>query len=265
MTMSLSINILSVMLFIPALMLSYLRPQSTNGLKWLFLFIAFLGAALTPISILLSHWGGGVAFSLRITVLVILTLYGIVSLRHAFFHRLSILIFPYLIMVSIGAIGLDVLDDRSYVFYSSSNWIFVHIISGILTYASITLAAVVSFSVYLSQKNLKNKQSNKITTLLPSINECNYIQTKLLIIAEAILICGFFSGLSLQYFSTSAISIIDHKAIFTILAMVVIAIILFLQERIGVRGKIAVRFIMLAYLLLTLAYPGVKFVAQIVI
>jgi hypothetical protein len=126
-------------------MLSYLRPQSTNGLKWLFLFIAFLGAALTPISILLSHWGGGVAFSLRITVLVILALYGIVSLRHAFFHRLSILIFPYLIMVSIGAIGLDALDDRSYVFHSSSNWIFVHIISGILTYASITLAAVVSF------------------------------------------------------------------------------------------------------------------------
>jgi ABC-type uncharacterized transport system permease subunit len=258
-------NILSVMLFIPALMLSYLMPQSTNGLKWLFLFIAFLGATLTPISILVSHWGGGVAFSLRITVLVILALYGIVSLRHAFFHRLSILIFPYLIMVSIGAIGLDALDDRSYVFYSSSNWIFVHIISGILTYASITLAAVVSFSVYLSQKNLKNKQSNKITTLLPSINECNYIQTKLLIFAEVILICGFFSGLSLQYFSTGAILIIDHKAIFTILAMVVIAIILFLQERSGVRGKIAVRFIMLAYLLLTLAYPGVKFVAQIVI
>ena len=111
----------------------------------------------------------------------------------------------------------------------------------------------------------QNNQSNKITTLLPSINECNYIQTKLLIFAEAILICGFFSGLSLQYFLTGAISIIDHKAIFTILAMVVIAIILFLQERSGVRGKIAVRFIMLAYLLLTLAYPGVKFVAQIVI
>ena len=114
-------------------------------------------------------------------------------------------------------------------------------------------------------KNLKNKQSNKITTLLPSINECNYIQTKLLIFAEAILICGFVSGLSLQYFSTGTILIIDHKTIFTILAMVVIAIILFLQERSGVRGKIAVRFIMLAYLLLTLAYPGVKFVAQIVI
>jgi len=47
--------------------------------------------------------------------------------------------------------------------------------------------------------------------------------------------------------------------------MLVIAIILFLQERTGVRGKIAVRFIMFAYLLLTLAYPGVKFVAQIVI
>ena len=61
------------------------------------------------------------------------------------------------------------------------------------------------------------------------------------------------------------ILIFDHKTVFTILAMLVIAIIQFLQERTGVRGKIAVRFIMFAYLLLTLAYPGVKFVAQIVI
>ena len=265
MVMSLGINILSVVLFIPAFMLSYLRPQSTYGLKWLFLVIAFLGAALAPISVLLSHWGGGVAFSLRITVLVILVLFAIICSRYPFFHRLSILIFPYLIFVNIGAIGLDALDNTSYVFYSSSNWIFAHIISGVLTYASITLAAIVSFSVYLSQKNLKNKQSNQITTLLPSINECNDIQTKLLIFAEVILVCGFISGLSLQYFSTGVILIFDHKTVFTILAMLVIAIILFLQERTGVRGKIAVRFIMIAYLLLTLAYPGVKFVAQIII
>ena len=158
---SLGINILSVVLFIPAFMLSYLRPQSTYGLKWLFLVIAFLGAALAPISVLLSHWGGGVAFSLRITVLVILVLFGIICSRYPFFHRLSILIFPYLILVNIGAISLDALDNTSYIFYSSSNWIFAHIISGVLTYASITLAAIVSFSVYLSQKNLKNKQSNQ--------------------------------------------------------------------------------------------------------
>ena len=160
MTMSLSINILSVVLFIPAFMLSFLRPQSAYSLKWLFLFIAFFGAALTPISVLLSHWAGGVAFSLRITALVILVLFGIICAKYPFFHRLSILIFPYLILVNIGAISLDALDDKSYVFYSPSNWIFAHIISGILTYATITLAAIVSFSVYLSQKNLRKGVRN---------------------------------------------------------------------------------------------------------
>ena len=105
MAMSLGINILSVVLFIPAFMLSYLRPQSTYGLKWLFLVIAFLGAALAPISVLLSHWGGGVAFSLRITVLVILVLFAIICSRYPFFHRLSILIFPYLIFLTNDANG----------------------------------------------------------------------------------------------------------------------------------------------------------------
>ena len=70
------------------------------------------------------------------------------------------LIFPYLLLLGAGAAGVSILDDTSHVFYSPSKWIFVHIISSVLTYALVSLSAIVSLSGYLSQRSLKSKQNN---------------------------------------------------------------------------------------------------------
>jgi ABC-type uncharacterized transport system permease subunit len=127
------------------------------------------------------------------------------------------------------------------------------------------LSAIVSLSVYLSQRSLKSKQNNKLTALLPAINEGSKLQTKLLIFAQLILFCGLVTGIILQYFNTKTFLVFDHKTVLTTLAFFIIGIVVYLQERSGLRGKVAVRFIMFAYLMLTLAYPGVKFVGQILL
>jgi len=50
-----------------------------------------------------------------------------------------------------------------------------------------------------------------------------------------------------------------------LLAFAVIGALLVLHYRSGLRGQRAARLVLLAYLLLTLAYPGVKFVTDVVI
>ena len=57
----------------------------------------------------------------------------------------------------------------------------------------------------------------------------------------------------------------DHKTVLSLLAFAVIGLLLFVHYRIGLRGRRAARLVLLAYLLLTLAYPGVKFVADVLI
>ena len=47
------------------------------------------------------------------------------------------------------------------------------------------------------------------------------------------------------------------------LTFLVIVVLLFAHGRTGLRGRRASRLILLAYLLLTLAYPGVKFVTDV--
>jgi ABC-type uncharacterized transport system permease subunit len=53
--------------------------------------------------------------------------------------------------------------------------------------------------------------------------------------------------------------------VLTLAAFVVIAVLLLAQRWAGMRGRRAARLVLLGYLLLTLGYPGVKFVTDVLI
>jgi ABC-type uncharacterized transport system permease subunit len=68
-----------------------------------------------------------------------------------------------------------------------------------------------------------------------------------------------------QYFTTGALLTFNHKTIFSIAAFVMIGLLVVLYHRTGLRGRRAARAVLIVYLLLTLAYPGVKFVAGVLL
>ena len=58
---------------------------------------------------------------------------------------------------------------------------------------------------------------------------------------------------------------LDHKTILSIAAFVVLGILLLLQHGSGLRGRAAALFVLIVYLLITLAFPGVTFVTDIIL
>ena len=76
---------------------------------------------------------------------------------------------------------------------------------------------------------------------------------------------GILTGMAMGYLSEGQLLEIDHKVVFSLLAIAVIAALLILHHQTGLRGRRAARVVLLAYLLLTLAYPGVKFVTDVLI
>jgi len=84
-------------------------------------------------------------------------------------------------------------------------------------------------------------------------------------VAELVLGAGIVTGMTLQYFTTGRLLAFDHKTVLTLLAFAVIGVLLVLQLRSGLRGRRAARLVLAAYLLLTLAYPGVKLVTDVLI
>jgi ABC-type uncharacterized transport system permease subunit len=58
---------------------------------------------------------------------------------------------------------------------------------------------------------------------------------------------------------------IDHKTVLSFAAFLAIAGLLWVHHRGGISGRRAARYVLFAYLLLTLAYPGVKFVSDVIL
>ena len=69
----------------------------------------------------------------------------------------------------------------------------------------------------------------------------------------------------MQYVISGEFLALDHKTLLSFLAFGVIGLLLILHHRSGLRGRRATRLVLLAYLLLTLAYPGVKVVTDLLI
>jgi ABC-type uncharacterized transport system permease subunit len=127
----------------------------------------------------------------------------------------------------------------------------------------VTIAAIAALAAFLQERALKRKRPNDLTRLLPSIADCDRLLVGLLQVGESVLALGLVTGMAVQYRETGQIMVLNHKTILTIAAFVVIGGLLICHYGSGVRGRLAARIVLLAYLLLTLGYPGVKFVTDV--
>jgi ABC-type uncharacterized transport system permease subunit len=76
---------------------------------------------------------------------------------------------------------------------------------------------------------------------------------------------GILTGVATEYLATGQLFVLTHKTLFALLAFLVILVLLAMHLRTGLRGRRAARLLLVAYLLLFLAYPGVKFVTDVLI
>lgn len=131
--------------------------------------------------------------------------------------------------------------------------------------ALLSLSAVAALAAFLQERALKRKKRNRLTAILPSVLDSESLQVRLLAATEVVLGMGLATGMAVQYLETATLIEISHKTTLSILAFIVIGALLLGQRLWGVRGRAAARMVLLAYLLLTLAYPGVKFVTDVLL
>ena len=79
------------------------------------------------------------------------------------------------------------------------------------------------------------------------------------------MLLGIVTGIAQAYVAGGSLFALDHKTLFALLAFIVIAALLALRRHSGLRGRAVARFALIAYLCLTMAYPGVKFVTDVLL
>jgi ABC-type uncharacterized transport system permease subunit len=176
--------------------------------------------------------------------------------------KLTPLILSYLLLLAILALLWQHGPERA-LRGAASPWVVIHIAVSVITYGLVTIAAAAALAASLQENALKRKQPTALTERLPSIADCEYLLVRLLIASEAVLALGLASGLATLYAEQGAVIMIDHKIVLTITAFVVIGGLLIAHFSSGTRGRVVSRWVLVAYLLMTLGYPGVKFVTDV--
>lgn len=249
----------------PVTIVAYRRNPGPDMLFWSTCLVALAGP-LTLVAALFSEtWQTNLSASLWLTIAVSMALFAVLCLVQRGAWRLAPLLCPYLIILGLFAVASSHAPSHMVLPGVGSWWVKSHILVSLTTYALVTLAAISGLSVLLQERALRARRRTRLTGLLPSIVDSETLQVRLLVLSEIILGAGLATGAASQLLITGAPIGFDHKTVFAISAFLVIGALLIAHYRTGVRGRRAARLGLLAYLLITLGYLGVKFVSEILI
>ena len=263
---NLVLSLTALLALLPASILPYRRTEARRDVVfWSLLAVAVAGPAVYSLLAFGQGWPTGLAGALWVSTAASAALFAALSAAAREAWRLAPLLLPYLCLLALIAILWGRVPGTSVLSAAPDAWLAIHIAVSVVTYALCTLAAVASCAVLLQERALKGKRPGRLSRLLPPMADGEQLELGLLTAAEAVLGGGIVTGMALQVLGTGRVLEFDHKTVLSLLAFATIAVLLVLRARSGLRGKRAARMVLLAYLLLTLAYPGVKFVTDVLI
>ena len=263
---SLIMSLTALVALVPAALLPLRRERERPDLLfWAAVAVAVAGPAAYSVIQFGGAWRTGLSAALWISIAASMAFFAILALVTREAWRLRPLLLPYLILLGVLATVWRHVPGREGLAAAPDAWLGAHIALSVATYGLCTLAAMAAAAAVLQERALKRKRPTALTRALPSVSDASFLEVRLLGVSEAVLALGIATGMARQFLSSGQLLVFDHKTLLAFLAFAVIAVLLILHRRSGLRGLRAARLILLAYLLLTLAYPGVKFVTDVLI
>jgi ABC-type uncharacterized transport system permease subunit len=231
---------------------------------WVSVGVAVIATGGFSVALVAGAWQTDLGTALWVSVAMTTLLFAVIAAATPSSWRLGPLLMPYLAAVGIVA-SIARGAPKPMAGGAPAIWIDLHIVVSVLTYGLLTLAAVASLAVFLQERALKRKRPTRLTRMLPAVVEAERLSGWVLLASGVVLGLGIVTGLATQYFESGTAWRLDHKTLLSLVAFALICALLLGHRVCGVRGRIAARVVLVAYLLLTLAFPGVKFVTQILL
>lgn len=264
MSAPLALNAFALVSLLPAAIVPLRSGTGRTGLFWAVTALAVAGPAVFATALLSGAWQTDLGTTLWVSIAASAGLFTALAAATRQGWRLAPLLMPYLAVMGVLA-SVARGEPRPMVGGAPALWLDLHIVVSVLTYGLLTLAAVASLGVFLQERALKRKRPSGLTRMLPSVLDGERMADGLLLATEIVLGVGVATGMATQYFETGTILHADHKTLLSLLAFGLIGALLAGHRVCGVRGRLAARVVLVAYLLVTLAFPGVKFVTQVLL
>ena len=246
--------------FYLALQLSKDTAQRTT----VFLLIATLAIAANGYASL--QWlitDQGVSFSLipMATVITFTVNFIVLSSRHRKqLQNLFLALFPLSALILFLAMTTQNAKIAS---SEVSIQIGFHVLTSILSYSLLTLAAFQALFLSLQEWRLRHKHFGSFPQIFPSLQTIESLLFETLWIGFGLLTLSLATGLI--FFEDFFAQHLAHKAFFSIFSWIFFAILLWGRHTKGWRGKTAIRWTLTGFATLAIAYWGTKFVLEMLL
>lgn len=211
----------------------------------------------------------GFGDALWLSVAACLVVYAFVAALSREGRRLAIFLVPFLLasgLIGTVWLGGDGPEARRVLRPEvASIWVAIHVGASLATYALVTLAAGAEIAILVQERAIKRKAKGALSGRLPSVAACERMELWLLIAAAIVLGAGIATGMAWSYLRGGSLLPVDHKSVLAMLAFGLILAVLALHRLTGLRGRSAARWVLGASVALILAYPGVKFVSEVLL
>jgi ABC-type uncharacterized transport system permease subunit len=267
MSNSLLFSLIALLALVPAALVPAGRApqahQAGGAVYWGLIAVAIAGPAAWIVVQVIGQWRTGVAAALWLTVMTSIVLFAAVAAVSPVARRLTPILLGYLFVLGVVATGWQNAPERPMALPVSPGWLVVHIVVSLAAYGLLTLAAVAGAAVFIQERAIKLRRPTVFTRRLPSAADGEMLQARLLMASFVVLAVALATGIGMEWVDHRMLLRLDHKTVFSLATFVLIGVLLFLHHRVGLGGRRVARVALLAYLLLTLAYPGVKFVTDV--
>lgn len=251
---------------VPATVRAWRRHDGApDAVFWLLLAVAVAGPLAWAWIQFAGGWRTGLSPALWSTIVSSLLVFAAVVAAWREAWRLAPLLLSYLLLAAVAATIWQDEPERMLTASAPPTWVTIHIVLSLLTYAVLTICAIAGLAAFLQERALKTKRTGGLTRLLPSLSDAEAIELRLLGIAAVVLGLGVLTGMATEFFERGRLLVLNHKTLFSLATLAVILGLIVARQRSGLRGRRAARLVLLAYLLLIFAYPGVKFVTDVLL
>lgn len=175
-------------------------------------------------------------------------------------HNLFILLLPFSILaIVVSQLSASSTGESMHLGFG----IFTHILLSILAYAIFTIASFHALLLAWQNRKLKLKQPHSVMGLLPPLQTMETLLFELVWVGEIMLTLALITGsLFLEDMFAQHLS---HKIVFSSLAWLIYAILLFGRHKLGWGGMTAIKWTIGGFIALATAYFGSKFVLELIL
>ncbi len=207
--------------------------------------------------------GGGINFGFYVTVSMVLFVVVAVLIVSALTNtvdKICLFIFP---VAALSLFLIQLFPEQSRILRDFPLGMQIHILTSIVAFSVLSIAAVQAMLVAIQDRQLRSHQPNRLMRSLPPLQTMEQLLFQMIGAGFLMLTVSLMTGLIFVHdlFDQHLV----HKTVLSICAWLIFALLLFGKLYYGWRGKIAIRWTLIGFVTLLLAYFGSKMVLELIL